>query len=197
MLLLFRYTFTYFEYSITQNKQIMDFLDNDYQAPQGSANYAKLQDGENRFRILAKPIIGWVGWSAGTPSRFTMKNRPDKNFDDNKPAKHFWDMLVWNYQTKSVQILEITQTLIQQALQTLARSEDWGNPYEYDIIITKSGKDKNTKYNVQPAKPKPLTDEIKKAALDKPVYLEALYTGADPFVVNGQQTELAFTNLPF
>ncbi len=106
-------------------------------------------------------------------------------------------MIVWNYNESAVQVLEITQNMIQKAIQDLSKSEDWGNPYEYDIIISKSGKEKNTKYTVQPSKPKPLTDEIKKSALDKPVYLEALFAGGDPFQVTDKSTELAFTSSPF
>lgn len=175
----------------------MDFLEDDYTPPVSGGNYAKLNDGVNKFRILSKPILGWCGWTGGKPERFTYKNKPERTFDQGKPARHFWAMIVWNYQDKAVQVLEITQYMIQQAIMSLSKSDDWGNPYEYDIVITKTGKEKNTKYTVQPSKPKPLDDEIKKAALDKPIYLDNMFAGADPFVVNGKQTELAFTDLPF
>lgn len=175
----------------------MDFLDENYEAPQLGGNYAKLHDGSNKFRILAKPVLGWVGWDNGKPQRFIFKNKPERTFDQGKPARHFWALIVYNYNEQAVQILEITQQMIQKAIQDLSKSDDWGNPYEYDIIITKTGKEKNTKYTVQPSKPKPLTDEVKKSALDKPINLEALFSGSDPFVVTDKQTELAFTSLPF
>lgn len=175
----------------------MDFLDDNYEAPAMGGHYAKLQDGSNKFRILAKPILGWVGWANGKPERFTFKSKPDRTFDQGKPARHFWAMIVWNYNENAVQILELTQSMIQKAIQDLSKSEDWGNPYEYDIIISKTGKEKNTKYTVQPSKPKPLADEVKKAALDRPIYLDAMFVGGDPFAVTDKQTALAFTALPF
>jgi hypothetical protein len=175
----------------------MDFLDSDYSAPQLGGNYAKLQDGVNKLRILSKPVLGWVGWTSGKPERFTFKNKPNRLFDQGKAARHFWAMIVYNYNDNAVQVLEITQAMIQKAIQDLTKTEDWHNPYEYDITITKTGVEKTTKYTVQPSRPKPLTDEVKKAALDKPINLEALFVGADPFVVTDKQTELAFTSLPF
>lgn len=175
----------------------MDFLEDDYTPPVTGGNYAKLQDGTQRFRILSKPILGWVGWENGKPSRFTYKNKPERMFDQGKAARHFWAMIVWNYQDKAVQVLEITQYMIQQAILSLSRSDDWGNVYEYDIVITKTGKEKNTKYTIQPSKPKPLDEEIKKAALEKPIYLDAMFAGGDPFSVTDKSTDLAFTGLPF
>lgn len=175
----------------------MDFLEDDYQAPVMGGHYAKLKDGSNKFRILAKPVLGWVGWTAGKPERFTYKNKPTRTFDQGKPARHFWALIVWNCDENAIQVLEITQAMIQKAIQDLTKTEDWRNPYEYDITITKTGVEKNTKYTVQPSRPKPLSDEIKKAALDKPIYLDALFVGGDPFAVTDKSTELAFVSLPF
>lgn len=175
----------------------MDFLDNDYEAPQVGGNYAKLNDGSNKFRILSKPVLGWVGWTNGKPERFTFKHKPERTFDQGKAARHFWAMIVWNYQENAVQVLELTQSMVQKAIQDLSKSEEWGAPFDYDIVIIRTGKEKNTKYTVQPSKPKPITDEVKKAALDKPIYLEALFAGADPFIVTDKSTELAFCSLPF
>ena len=39
-----------------------NFLPQDYEIPQDVGNYMKFEDGENKFRILDKPIIGWEGW---------------------------------------------------------------------------------------------------------------------------------------
>ena len=55
-----------------------EFLPEGYEAPQGTGNYMKLQSGENKFRILSKPIIGWLDWKDNKPHRFRMKERPEK-----------------------------------------------------------------------------------------------------------------------
>jgi hypothetical protein len=173
-----------------------DFLPEGYEQPEGGGNFMKLQDGENKIRILSKPIVGWLDWKDKKPYRFTMKNKPDKPMDKN-PIKHFWAFIVWNYNDQAVQVLEITQQTIQTAIANLSKDEDWGAPYEYDIKIVKKGKDLETKYSVTPSPKKPITDQIKQAALDKPCYLEALFSGQDPWVVTTESTELSFVSLPF
>lgn len=173
-----------------------DFLPEGYEAPQTGGNYMKLQDGENKIRILSKPIVGWLDWKDKKPYRFPMKAKPEKPLDKN-PIKHFWAFIVWNYNAQAIQILEITQQTIQTAIANLNKDEDWGPPFDYDLKINKKGKDLQTEYSVTPGQKKPIAPEIQKAALEKPCYLEALFSDADPWVVTDKQTELAFTDLPF
>lgn len=173
-----------------------NFLPQDYEAPQGASSYMKLQDGENKIRILSKPIIGWLDWKDKKPYRFRMNNRPEKPMGDS-PIKHFWAFIVWNYADQAIQILEITQATIQKSIQNLSKDDDWGAPFFYDLKISRKGKDLNTEYTVTPSPKKDLPDEIKKAALEKPANLEALFEGADPWVVTDKHTELAFEGLPF
>jgi hypothetical protein len=173
-----------------------DFLPQNYEAPAGSSAYMKFQDGENKFRILSKPIIGWLDWKDKQPHRFRFNAKPEKPMGD-KPIKHFWAFIVWNYTEQAIQILEITQATIQKTIQDLSKDEEWGAPFFYDIKVTRKGKDLDTTYSVTPSPKKDLSDEIKKAALEKPANLEALYSGADPWVVTDKHTEYAFQNLPF
>lgn len=107
-------------------------------------------------------------------------------------------MVVFDYSDQQIKILEITQATIQKAIETLAKDEDWGSPHQYDIKVNKTGQDKSTEYRVNPSPKKPVSEEIKKAAFDKPVNLEALYRNGDPFnIVNGEQTQLLINDLPF
>lgn len=174
-----------------------DFLPQDYEQPQGNSSYMKFKQGENRFRILAKPIVGWLDWQDKKPIRYHMNDKPEKPFDPKKPIKHFWGMLVWNYADEAVQILEVTQISVQSAIGNYAKDEDWGAPFEYDLKVTRTGQDLSTEYSVIASPKKPLSDAIKKAALDKPCYLDALFEGNDPWAVTEKQTELAFTEMPF
>lgn len=171
-----------------------DFLPEGYEAPEGGGNFMKLKDGENKFRILSKPIIGWLDWKDKKPYRFTFKNKPEKPLEKG-PIKHFWAFIVWNYQAESIQVLEVTQQTIQQAIANLSKDDDWGAPFAYDIKVVRKGKDLDTEYSVIPSPKKPIPDNISKAALDKPCYLEALFSGSDPWVVTDKSTELEL--LPF
>jgi len=158
-----------------------DFLPTDYTAPKPSGHYMKLADGENRFRILSKPIIGWLDWQDKKPLRFRMDAKPNP-VDPKKAVRHFWAFIVWNVNEKKMQILEITQSTIQSAIQALSKDEDWGSPFGYDIKIKRSGTDLETKYAVSPVPHSKLSDEAKEATKDMDkVNLEALYEGGDPF----------------
>lgn len=171
-----------------------DFLPVDYEPPAGGGNYMKFQDGENKFRILSKPIVGWLDWKDKKPYRFKMKNKPDKPMEQN-PIKHFWAFVVWNYSSESIQILEVTQQTIQSAITNLYKDEEWGAPFHYDIKVNKKGKALDTEYSVTPSPKRELNDIIIKASLDKPCYLEALFEGKDPWVVTDKHTEIE--TLPF
>jgi hypothetical protein len=175
----------------------MSFLPENYETPQGGGLYMKLQNGENKFRIMSKPIIGWIDWVDKTPMRYQYKQKPAKPAGD-KPLKHFWAMIVFDYFDKQIKILEITQATIQKSIETLAKDDDWGDPSFYDIKVTKSGIDKETEYKVNPSPKKPISDEQKKAAFERPINLDALFKNGDPLdVSSGEQTQLIFEETPF
>lgn len=157
----------------------MSFLPEGYTAPKG--DYSKLEQGDNRFRIMSSPIVGWEDWKDKKPLRFRMNNKPQAPVDAEQPIKHFWAMLVWDYQMVKPAILEITQKSIQKALEALAGNADWGSPLQYDVIINKTGSGMQTEYTVTPVPPKPLQEGIANAFIGLSVNLEALFDGKDPF----------------
>jgi len=161
----------------------MNFLPDDYQAPKPTSQlYLKLQDGENRIRILSRPIIGWEDWSLDRkPIRYEMTNKPAKSIDSTKPMKHFWAFIVYNVQEEQIQIMHITQATIRSCLESLSKDQDWGSPFEYDIKINKKGEKMETEYTVNPVPHKPLSQTILNAFKERPIQLEALFLGADPF----------------
>lgn len=165
----------------------MNFLDDKYEVPNKASNYMKFQDGENRFRFLSSPILGWEAW-IDTPEggRKPLRKKMDEKFttdevDDPSQIKHFWAAVVWNYAEEKVQILEITQKGIQKTLRALAKDQDWGSPLEYDIVVTREGKELNTTYQVNPKPAKPVSDNVLAEYGRTPVDLTKLYTGEDPF----------------
>lgn len=157
-----------------------DFLPEGYEQP-SNTSYLKLQMGENRFRILSKPIVGWIDWKDKKPMRFAMNAKPVP-VDPTKPVKHFWAFVVWNVKDKKIQILEITQVSIQTSISNLSKDADWGNPFAYDIKVTKTGSGMETEYAVTPCPKSELPDEGKKAFLAQKVDLNKLWTNDDPFV---------------
>ena len=172
-----------------------EFLPSDYQPPKGESRYMKFQSGTNKFRILSRPIIGWEDWEDKKPLRFKMKEKPEKPIDPKYPIKHFWAMIVWNYQTEHIEILEITQVTIMQSIVALTKDPEWGSPFHYNIKVEKQGEKLETKYSVLASPPSDLTNEIKEAYKTTPVNLEALYEGEDPFDTELPNVDL--NDLPF
>lgn len=166
------------------------FLDDNYEVP-STSNYMRYQDGVNRIRIMSSPILGSLYWTEDSkggrkPVRLKLDqpitvDEIAKQGGDPASLKHFWAMVVWNYQDERIQILEITQKSIQQKIRGLAKDTDWGNPKNYDIVISKSGKSLTTKYEVQPKPAKPLEASISKLFKETYINLDALYSGDDPF----------------
>lgn len=176
----------------------MSFLPDTYdKPPQTGGNYMKLQDGDNRIRAMSPAILGHVFWStdkAGNrkPVRRRMDDEIDKDelgtdqHGQREKVKHFWAFVVWNYAEQALQILEITQRTIQDAIFDLDRSCEWGDAREYDLVIKKSGKSLDTSYAVTPCKPTPTPEVAVAEHEEKRPNLEALFSGGDPFDGSGE-----------
>lgn len=159
----------------------MKFLPEDYESPKSSGNYMKLQDGDNKIRILSPPILGWEDWIEKKPVRYRMDQKPSKPHDPKKPIRHFWAFIVWNYLEEKIQILQITQATIRNNIEALCKDEDWGEPYFYDLKIIRKGEGVDTEYMVNPLPHKALNSKIIEEFKEMPINLEALFEGADPF----------------
>lgn len=173
-----------------------DFLPKDYKVPVTGGNYMKLQDGNNEFRILSTALIGFGYWNTDNkPVRSTTmwESVPEDIKLDIKgnptSIKHFWAFTVWNYASKSIQILEITQSTIQGAIEALVRNPKWGNPKDYDISVTRKGSGLETEYSVVPNPKQEIEADILAQFKEKNPNLEALLSGQDPFGSKGKVTE--------
>jgi hypothetical protein len=170
----------------------MSFLPEDYTAPKSTSYYTKLQEGENRIRILSKPILGWEDWHEKKPVRYTMNEKPAKSYDAKKPVRHFWAFVVFNYNENEIQIMQITQATIRKSIESLCKDADWGAPFGYDIKIMKSGEGVDTEYALNPVPHKPVSQDIIDAFNDRRCNLNALFATADPFSKEwNEYTELA------
>jgi hypothetical protein len=172
----------------------MRFLPEDYEAPKTSNNYMKLEEGENRIRILSAPEMGWEDWIENKPRRYEFGDKPIKSYDPKKPVRHFWAFIVWNYNDERIQILHVTQATIRSGIEGLCNDKDWGEPFFYDIKIIKKGEGVDTQYAVNPSPHKPLATAIKQEFMDNRCCLKALFVGSDPFSKEweGQYTEGIF-----
>lgn len=162
------------------------FLPAGYEVPKAPSDYFKFDDGKNKFRILSSPSMGFMYWT--TEKKPVRSRQPfigipeDAKLEEGKfKPKHFWNLIVWNYKEARVQILELTQASVQGPIQDLALNEDWGDPREYDITVSKSGKLLETEYSVIPSPKSAVPAEAHKAYREAHINLDALFDGKDPF----------------
>ena len=160
------------------------FLPDNYEIPQAPSAYMKFSEGLNQIRVLSSAIVGF--------EYFTTENKPERSKElptgtpvdikkDGK-VKPFWAFVVYNYQLKKIQILEITQKTIMFSIQSLVQNPKWGDPKMYDIAITKTGEGMETEYNVQGEPPiAPMDPAIVEQYTALNINLEALFTNEDPF----------------
>jgi hypothetical protein len=172
----------------------MGLLPANYEVPQsgGSSMFVKLEPGENRFRILGEPTLGYINWDDGKPTRFKEPGDAPTGAED---IKHFWFVPVW--MKDQVCFLEMAQKSVITELAFLDSNEDWGDLTEYDVIVRREGEKLDTTYFVSPCPKKALP----KAAKDAWAEVQPNYKPEQLFVENGvvfaAQKDNAKEELPF
>ncbi len=159
----------------------MNFLPKDYEAPVSEGNYFKLKKGTNTFRILSPAVVGWEYWTKDNkPVRQTepWEEIPEdaKTNQNGGFQKHFWAFVVYNYDAKKPQILEITQKTIQEGIEACELNKKWGDPSKYDLVVEAKGDGLEREYKVLP-EPHSKAPEVDISSIN----LEALFDGEDPF----------------
>ena len=169
-------------------------LPKNYKEPDTS-NYMRLKQGDNKFRILSEIIVGMEYWKDDGDRRTPIRSRPGEKIELNRletdkegnliMPKHFWAMVVWNYDSEKVQILELTQSTIRRKLTGLEHNKDWGDLRDYDITITREGAGYDTEYETIQSPKTKVDPGIVKFAEDMNIDLDKLYDGDDPFKTSG------------
>lgn len=170
----------------------MAFLDQSYELPtSGGGNYMKFEQGQNKFRVLSNAITGYEYWTTdnkpvrspekivGIPENAKMNVDPEGS--EYFAPRHFWAMVVYNYSTKQVEILQITQKNIQTAMLDYYRNDAYGDPKNYDIVVARKGEKYETKYTVMANPPKEVDPKIMADYAGMAINLDALYDGGNPF----------------
>lgn len=175
----------------------MSFYPENVEIKGGEGRYMKFTQGDNRFRILSEPVIGFEWWVDKTPKRVPaivkdgmfqpVKPIPAAEVSEKQPARLFNAFVVWNYQTERIEILEITQKSVLRLIMKHSRDEDYGDPRKYDIVVSRDGEGLDTSYEFMAKPPKEPMSEVLEAYEKENINLKALFTGKDPF--NFDQTE--------
>jgi len=144
-------------------------------------------EGEIRLRFVGEGITGFSGWTVDKkPMRF--EQAPEVLPPNLAPdlsgkigLKRFIAGVVYDYEAEDFKILEITQRSLMNDLFKYMKDEDYGDPTQYDIKISRTGKGKETEYSLVAAPPKPISKTVAAAFEDITCNLKALFDGDDPF----------------
>jgi len=143
------------------------FLPADYTPPSNTGEYFRMKaDGTYNVRILTKPVVGIVGWTAETGGK-PLRKRKGEQFEPGEVVVsarqrivEFWLVAVWNYAAARVQAWEITQSSIITQITDWSRNPKWGSPLHYDLTIKRETKGEKTSYSVQVDPKEPLAPEV-------------------------------------
>ncbi len=157
-----------------------------FPAEEVMGKYFKPASGANKMRIIMQPIIALQRFVAGENGklkveRFRLADRPADAAT--KPVKKFYGYGIYNYSLKRIQIWTCDKATINNAIRELASDKNWGDFRHYDLVITKTGKELETKYCVHPIPPSQISDEVLTAFTQTPLNLNALFSNEDPFAV--------------
>lgn len=113
----------------------------------GTGLFLKINDGETvKVRLVSDPIIF------------------NSEFKGNISTRFAW--LIWNHDQETAQIWA-TNGATYNSIKDLALDEEYGDPAEYDIKITRTGVEQQTRYSVRPGtKQYKLEDEQLRACND-------------------------------
>lgn len=172
----------------------MSFLPEGTTIEQPAGQFLKLEEGSHRFRALDSAITGVVYWKDvvdedGTTKRKPVRVRTGENIpvgdiDPDSPPKKFWAFPIYNFDANRIQTLELTQKTLMEDLLEYTKDSDFGNPQDYDIVITRTGKGMETRYSLIAKPPKPLDPKIilefKELKKSGRYNIERLYDGGYP-----------------
>lgn len=113
-----------------------------YELPKrGGTDFLSFKEGETKFRILGDIVTGYQYWNIeNKPVRSKVPFDPIP-LDDmqesqyGKKVQHFWAIPVYDYATKCVSVLTITQKTVQNAISDFMADKEWGDPEKYDISV--------------------------------------------------------------
>ena len=146
-------------------------------------DYLKIKVGDTKLRILTSPIKGFEYFNAENKPVRSRERIADKDMVNPKQGakvKEFRAVWAFDYTDNKLKVWSFTQNSIKQQLRDLSKDEDFGDPKEYDVKITRSGEDLKTTYMVKAMSKKdfPLTPELSKQLLE--IDLDKLFDNGHP-----------------
>lgn len=190
-------------------------LPKEFKPTSAVSRYLRLENGQNKFRVLSEMVYGWEGWTTEDGKKKPIRAKKFADLPDvvwDTEPKEFLAMVVWDRKAAEkksaaltsedkeinpLKILELTQKSVQKTIFNYENNEDWGDCRNYDMTITKTGEGMDTRYTLMASPHKDVTQDIKKAFEEDKINLQALFTGENPFKNDGAEERIDPEDLPF
>jgi len=141
---------------------------------------------ETRLRFFGSGLTGFEAWTVDNkPIRWETK--PEelpaniKQQEGYQTIKRFLAGVVYDYASDDFKILQMTQKTLMDQLFKYIADEDYGDPTNYDIKISKKGEGKQTEYTLVAAPPKEVKPALQARFDDLECDLTRLFDNEDPF----------------
>lgn len=124
------------------------------------------EEKELRIRFVGEGITGHEAWTTNNkPLRWRVlpEELPSNiRVDDNgsQSTKFFMTGIVYDYEAEIFRVLQISQKTVLENIYKYMKDEDYGDLTGYDLVITRKGSGKETKYSVLAKPPKPLAAAV-------------------------------------
>ena len=165
----------------------------------GQSQFFSLKDGQARtIRIMGdqdKPETFVMGYSAWRDKKKRNAPNTDRGYSqmveyaeiqtftdrngnevERKEPKKFWLFQIYNATESRAQVWEVRRRDIRRMLEEFERNPKWGDLTQYDITVTRKGKDMETIYSLMPERPKePPSDEVIKAMNEAKIDCSAVF----------------------
>lgn len=174
----------------------------DFNPNEGDTLYTmqNLESGNSvKLRAMSDVTAGFSLWSEKDGKPTVIRAEESSQIDPSQASintysgkpnkiKQFIAMLVWNYSTERFEIFETDKSSIIAKLYSMDQDPDLGDLQGYDIKLSKTGKNKDTKYDVLSLGKSPVSKEIKEQFASVAYNPNAFFTGDNPLSTEGVET---------
>lgn len=148
----------------------------------GGSSFYELQSGSNEFRIVSE--FAW-GYRHDYQHREEGKelDHPFYRLDDPYVGKNQHKlvltaaMVVYDYESGELKPFTLHQKNILNVIRDYSNNEKYGNPTDYDLVVTKKGEGRETRYSVIANPPEMFSKEIEAALKDVNINVDNFYEG--------------------
>jgi len=145
--------------------------------------WTKLRPGENKIRVLAKPVVGVSSFNVETKQTKRFRTFLEVDAAKYKNVKPFMACKVYNYDTGLIELFSFNQKNILYPLAKLNAINGNYDIRDVDIVISRDGEGVESKYTVSNLNPSEVPLKAVTLAQRVQIDFEAFFENTNPFTL--------------